>query len=255
MFDLQNFAPLSGQANSNAPRLFTYATTDSIATVEGVDYFDTIVMETGDLVYITASDGELMSVYDGSSVSVLQGNPETTHATIWKDLVAPFSSAKGNGTTEPTWADMGNGIYAYKFTAGDELFVVYHSLHDYKRGTDAYPHVHFLVDATMTVGQQITWTVSYVIAKGHAQGGSLTAATTSFAMVYTATGTEVAGDHIVLECSEAQAFDLIEPDAIVMCSYEMTSENVTGNIFGIQGDLHYQADRDGTVNKAPDFYM
>lgn len=172
----------------------------------------------------------------------------------WDDNIQLFSAAKGNGTTEPVWSNMGNGHYNYLFTSGDELFVTYHVLHDYKQNTNAYPHIHFLVDQTMVVGQQITWRFGYLIAKGHQQGESLTATETVFDMIYTATGTEIAGEHIILECSDLQAFDIIEPDTLVSARIELLSENVDGRIFGIMCDLHYQTDRHSTLNKAPNFY-
>jgi len=172
----------------------------------------------------------------------------------WNDNIQQFSNARGNGTTEPQWRDVGNGHFAYNFTTGEELFINFHVLHDYKRNTDAYPHLHFIVDQTMNAGEQITWRFGYVISKGHQQSQSLTVPETSFDMTYTATGTEIAGEHIILECSDLQAFDLIEPDTIVTSRVELVSENVSGLIYGIMCDLHYETDRHSTLNKAPDFY-
>ena len=172
----------------------------------------------------------------------------------WTDNVQMFSAARGNGTTEPSWRDIGNGHYAHNFTVGEELFVYFHVLHDYKVGTNAYPHIHFFVDDVMTAGQQITWRFGYVIAKGHSQGESLSAAESVIDLVYTATGLEVAGEHIVLECSDAQAFDLIEPDSIVSARVQLLSENVAGRVYGVMCDMHYMTDRHSTKNKAPNFY-
>jgi hypothetical protein len=172
----------------------------------------------------------------------------------WSDNIQAFAASKGNGTTEPVWKDMGNGLYAYHFTAADELFVVHHVNHDYKLGSNAYPHVHFLADEAMNAGEQITWNVKYTIAKGHQQGQSLTAIPTNFDMTYIATGTEIAGEHIILECSDLQAFDLIEPDALILVGVTLVSKNVSGKIFGILHDLHYETDRLGTINKSPNFY-
>ena len=172
----------------------------------------------------------------------------------WSDNIQAFSASKGNGTTEPVWRDMGNGMYAYHFTPADELFVVHHVNHDYKQGTNAYPHIHFLVDEVMNAGEQVTWKICYTIAKGHQQGQSLTVPTTEFNMTYTATGTEVAGEHLILECSDLQAFDLIEPDTIIIVCATLVSENVSGRVFGILHDLHYQTDSHSTLNKAPNFY-
>lgn len=172
----------------------------------------------------------------------------------WNDNVQMFSASRGTGTTEPVWRDIGNGMYAYHFTDGDELFVAFHILHDYKVGTNAYPHVHFIVDETMTAGDTVVWNIGYVLAKGHAQGDSLTATETVITLTYTATGNEVAGEHIVLECSDEQAFDLIEPDSILMVRAEMATTTISGRVFGILCDLHYQTDRHSTKNKAPNFY-
>lgn len=179
---------------------------------------------------------------------------ESTIQLGWRDNIQPFSSARAGGTVEPAWSDIGNGMYAYNFSVGDEMFTPFHVQHDYAIGTKAYPHVHFIVDQVMTAGQQITWRFGYVIARGHAQGESLTGAEVSFDVTYTATGTEIAGEHIVLECSDAQAFDLIEPDTIVMMRFALLSENVSGSIFGLMSDLHYQVNMLNTANKAPDFY-
>lgn len=185
---------------------------------------------------------------------VVQGGAIDGEEYGWNDNVQWFSSARGRGTSEPVWEDMGNGHYSYNFTPGDELFVHFHVLHDYKQGTNAYPHIHFIVDQVMTAGEEITWRFGYVISRGHQQGESLTVSETVFDMTYTATGSEIAGEHIILECSDLQAFDLIEPDAIVMARVNLVSENVSGNIFGIMCDLHYQTDRHSTLNKAPNFY-
>ena len=181
--------------------------------------------------------------------------PAYATADGWNDLIQWFSAAKGRGTAEPVWEDVGNGHYAYSFTAGDELFVHYHVLHDYKQGTDAYPHIHFFSDQTMIAGQQVTWRFGYEVAKGHAQGDSLTSTETVFDMTYTATGAEVAGEHIILECSDAQAFDLIEPDTIIFARVDLVSDNIAGKVFGIMCDLHYQTDRRATPNRVPDFYI
>lgn len=174
-------------------------------------------------------------------------------STGWNDLIQPFSSARGRGTTEPRWRDIGNGQYLFEFTVGEELFVQFHVPHSYCYGTNAYPHIHFMVDQAMTVGQQVTWRFAYTIAKGHQQGQSLTGAETIIDLTYTADGTEVAGEHLIVECSDIQAFDLIEPDTLILARVELLSENVTGLIFGIMSDLHYQSKNDNTPNKFPPF--
>jgi hypothetical protein len=172
----------------------------------------------------------------------------------WRDNISVFSAAKGKGTNEPTWEDTGNGLYEYSFTAGDELFVKHHIDHDYMVGTDAYPHVHFMTNVQMLAGQTVVWEYGYVLARGHAQGDSLLAAQTVIQFTYTATGSEVVGDHVVVECSDLQAFDLIEPDAIVSARVNLVSTTTTGKVYGIMSDIHYYSDVMNTMNKAPNFY-
>lgn len=188
-----------------------------------------------------------MSGYPGS------GSGDGGYSVGWRDNIAPFSSAKGRGTSEPTWANVGNGHYAYRFAVGDELFMDFHVDHDYEVGSNVYPHVHFIVDDTMTAGQQVTWNIGYVVAKGHQQGESLTAAETVIQLTYTATGSEIAGEHIIVECSDVQAFEVFEADTLVSVRVELAAENVAGNVFGIMCDLHYLSNMPTTPNKQPPF--
>jgi hypothetical protein len=98
------------------------------------------------------------------------------------------------------------------------------------------------------------WRFAYVTAIGHQQGGNLLAAETVIDLTYTATGTEIAGEHIILEGGIADTLDLIEPDTVITARVELISKTVTGRVFGIMADLHYQSDRNSTLNKAPNFY-
>lgn len=173
----------------------------------------------------------------------------------WKDNIQPFTNANAGGTTPASWQNMGNGIYAMEFDVGDSLFVQFHVNHDYALGTLAYPHIHWACTGALASGNTVAWTINYVIAKGHAQGATLTGTPTTFTITYTADGTEVAGEHIVSECSDANAFDLIEPDTIILMEIELTTKTVaSGDIYGFMCDLHYQSDRDDTPQKSPNFY-
>ena len=60
-FDATNFVPLSAMANSNAPRMFSYKTTDATATVAASGYFDnaaaTYGLQDEDVILTVQSDG------------------------------------------------------------------------------------------------------------------------------------------------------------------------------------------------------
>jgi len=216
--------------------------------------FSTEIIEKDEKILIgTATDADTGSG-EGVGTHKLQIDGYLRHEKGWKDNIQPFSSARGNGTTEPVWSDIGNGNYAMRFTTGDELFVNFHIDHDYAPETKAYPHIHFCCANTQDAGDAITWRFSYIIAKGHQQGGSFTGARTNIDLTYTYTGSEVAGEHIIVEASDLQAFSLVEVDSVLMAGIELLSETVGGQIYGIMCDLHYQTDRSVTLNKSPNFY-
>jgi hypothetical protein len=64
-FNPKNFLPVSAQANSDAPRVFSYDTSDTIDTVSASDYFLSKINEidSGDLIYITTLAGEYFGVF------------------------------------------------------------------------------------------------------------------------------------------------------------------------------------------------
>lgn len=172
----------------------------------------------------------------------------------WRDNVQAFSAAIGTGTTEPNWENIGNGLYCYRFTNAEELFVSFHIDHDVLVGGKTYPHIHWMPTVNMTVGQTLTWELTLAVAKGHHQGERLTATTTTLNLVYTADGTELAGEHMILECTDLQSFITPEVDSAIMMKCKYLTGTYTSPVYGVMADLHYQVDRNATPNKAPNFY-
>ena len=63
-FTAETFIPNSSMANSDAPRIFSYATGDTLAAAKGANYFDAAASTTGglglkdqDVILVNASDG------------------------------------------------------------------------------------------------------------------------------------------------------------------------------------------------------
>ena len=175
------------------------------------------------------------------------------HGLVWKDLEAPFIPASGNAIDEPSWEDCGNGVVLPRWTTDEHLPVSYHVNHDYAEGTVAYPHIHFFSDVAESAGTIVTWRFGYIRGRANLRGDSLTAPLTNIDITYTYTGTEVAGEPIIAEASIAQAFGLLEPDTKINADVKLISTTATGKIFADQADLHFQADREGTIGKKPDF--
>ena len=208
-------------------------------------------LDNGELA-LNYNDGRLYYKNSTGNLKYFDVNPPVGMG--WKDNVQQFSQAKGKGNTDPTWKDMGNGIYGMHFLPNNELFVNFHINHDYALGTLAYPHVHWLSDDIMLSGQSVVWQFSYVIAKGHQQGQSLLTTPSILQFSHIADGTEIIGEHMVSECDDNQAIDLLEPDTMIMGSVKLISTSIPGKVFGILADLHYLADRDHTPQKSPNFY-
>ena len=193
---------------------------------------------------------DLIPLPNSTTDHKLQIDGYPLHKYGWKDNVVQITPELGDGSK---WRDIGNGIFAMEFTQSDSVNVNYHVNHDYALNTNAYIHIHFICVEPQNAGSTITLQVDYVIAKGHAQGHSLTVTPTTFQMTYTYTGNEIAGEHIILECSDAQAFDLLEPDTLICLKLTLNSESVNGRFYILTLDLHYLSDREVTLNKVPDF--
>lgn len=183
----------------------------------------------------------------------LQVNGFLGHRVGWRDLVAPFSTTSPGGAS-PTLVTMPNGTRLYRFAVGDSVHASYHVDHDYAEGTGAYHHIHRFPETAMPAGTTVTWKIYYITAKGHAQGESLLGTRNSFDITYTSpVGGTIAGNHIVTEASDAQAYSLKEPDTVVLAEIQLLSKTYAGNVAGIQADLHYLSDREVTVSKKPNF--
>lgn len=175
------------------------------------------------------------------------------YASGWKDLTAKFSVAAPGGAA-PTVTDIGNGHRLRSFGVNDSMFIEYHVLHDYKLGTLAYPHIHFLSNTSILAGQTVVWQFIYTIAKGHQQNGVLNGTRSTIELTFTAPRNMDAGEHIVLEGTTiGEGFDMLEPDCQILAEVKRVAGTFGGSIFGIQADLHYESDHDTTIGKQPDF--
>lgn len=175
-----------------------------------------------------------------------------TYEAGWRDLVSPFNRVSLGGSA-PTLTTLANGVRLYRFSSGDSVHSTYHVDHDYQQGSNAYHHVHWFSDAAMNPGDTVTWRISYVLARGHHQGDSLLNSRVVQDITLVADGSEIAGEHLISEMSDLQAYNILEPDTTVLAEIELLSKTTSGNIFGLQADLHYLTDTVATVGKKPDF--
>ena len=180
----------------------------------------------------------------------------TKTADGWRDNIVEIK-VDSSSPNAPTLGAIRGGILAWQFAPGEltEAHSAFHVDHDYMAGTKLYLHVHW-VNTSTSIGT-VRWGFEYSVAKGHQQQAF--PATTTVYVEQATTGT--AYMHMVGEVSEINAIDGaalgIEPDTVILCRIfrDGASVNDTLNetVFGIFLDLHYQADRATTPNKAPPF--
>jgi len=161
-------------------------------------------------------------------------------------------------------------MYAYscRNSGTTDVFLLYHINHDWAIGTSMYLHLHHSTNATNETGRTV-WNVY----SNYAKRGSAFAGTevTGPVITYQYQGATDQYRHIVTEVLFAQSgggtyqIDTanLDVDTIVIVRLSRTvggtSQGFTDNIgsstshFIFTADIHYQADKLGTINKAAPF--
>lgn len=178
-----------------------------------------------------------------------------TQTTVWNDYLSSISSGRVPPATAPTWSSFGpSGIQrAYSFAVNDFIYLEgFHILHDIKRNTLIYPHVHWSTDGVDT--NTVKWEISYTVAKGHNQEAF--PADTTISVEQAGSGT--AWQHMISEVSQGSGtFTAPEVDSLILMRVKRVTNGGTDNadnVFGMFVDLHVEIDRPGTISKSPDFY-
>jgi hypothetical protein len=84
-------------------------------------------------------------------------------ATTWNDLLVNPSTARNSGGTTPDWALFVNpNIYTWFFnnSANNEVNFTIQMPHNYKEGTDIFPHVHW-ASTTAAGSNRVKWVLDY----------------------------------------------------------------------------------------------
>lgn len=173
----------------------------------------------------------------------------------WRDNIVPLDVQVGNPEA-PTLNIFRDGIHAYNFSDGAlmEAFANFHVDHDYALGTALFPHIHWAVNSAAT--GVVRWGIEYTVAKGHGQMAF--GPSTTVYVEQTSDGTPY--KHYVAEVSLADAIPglNIEPDTLILCRFfrdaEHPNDTLADDCFVFCVDLHYQAERATTPNKAPNFF-
>ena len=174
---------------------------------------------------------------------------------VWKDMLAAVGSASVPPSLAPTANNFGPAHTPqrkeFAFAVNDYVFMQhFHVNHDIVPNGEAYLHVHWSTDGVST--GLVQWECTVMRAKGHDQA-NFAAPTVTF-IEQAAAGT--AWRHMIAETDTPLI--MTEPDELIIVTLRRVAPSAGSNadlVFGLQVDLHYQADRNGTPQKAPDFYL
>lgn len=203
----------------------------------------------------------LSGVTSGDSLSLATSLTLGTSAEVftgdnnfgWRDITSDIQ-VKGIGANNPTWATLKNGISAYTFSATtmQEAWINFHINHDYAVGTPIYLHAHWVNPGTNT--DTVRWGFEYTIAKGHQQ--ELFPETTTVYVEQACTGQYY---HMIAEIGTGISSASLEPDSLILVRVfrdaAHANDTCTNAVALIMSDVHYQASKWATKNKAPDFNL
>ncbi len=93
----------------------------------------------------------------------------TGSATVYEDIRVPVTSTTRGGSKVPgfdLFKDNGSGsqgVFTYWFDSGseEELYFTVQLPHDYKEGSDIFPHVHWTPKADGSAGTKVSWGLEY----------------------------------------------------------------------------------------------
>jgi hypothetical protein len=172
----------------------------------------------------------------------------------WKDMIAPLT-VEGLTENAAVFAPFGpSGNRAeLRFVQGSMAYCKpFHVNHDVKPGGKALVHVHWTTNGSST--GNVRWAFEIMRARGFAQeyfGGEV-----NIYVEQPAWGG--AWRHMVAEVDITDALTLTEPDELILITLRRCTCEADDNpdhVYALMVDLHYEADRDSTPNRAPDFYV
>lgn len=173
----------------------------------------------------------------------------------WSDLVSVLVIEGVPLANQPVYQPFGpSGLrHEMAFEVGDYAFAKpFHVNHDVKVGGKALVHVHWSTDGTNT--QPVKWEFQISRALGHQQA-YFSAETSLFV---TQAGWGGAWRHMIAEVVLGDALTLTEPDELLLVTVRRVTNGGTENtdkVFGLTVDFHYEADRDTTPQRSPNFYV
>lgn len=179
-------------------------------------------------------------------------------ATVWNDLmVFPDATTKG-GSNPPEWGTTfmknaggtSKGVYLWMFAPNqeEELHFTVQIPHDYKLGSDIYPHVHWTTAVGTPSGTNVVWGLEYTLI---AVGGSFpnTVTILSGTLIPECNPPSGTGQHLITPFSAISGTGLGISSVMVCRLFRAVGDpsDIFPNAVGLLGfDIHYEQDTQGS---------
>lgn len=169
-------------------------------------------------------------------------------ATIWDDLRVPLERGQLAGGSNPTFEKFkddgagSNGVYAYNFSDGDELFFSVQLPHSWKEESTIYPHLHLACKANGS-GKKTKLVFEYTWQDITGTFGNTT-------VVEKEVDLDTAFKHLIFDVpTDGIAGTGNKISSILFCRVARaaaSSDNFTGGIYLLEWDAHFEVDTIGS---------
>ena len=190
---------------------------------------------------------------------------------VWKNITGIYTPDAG-GALPTDSLFIGSGINERSYDTGDSSDWVFHIPHDYAIGTDIYIHAHWGHNGTgFTDTTPMMWTLEVTHAARTATAPFSTFSTPVSTTINSSATMNINNYprycHVVEEAQLSAASpsasqldsDVLAPDSLIKVHTAATTiPTITGGIdrpFLFLIGIHYQANIEGTKNRAPNFYV
>jgi hypothetical protein len=185
-------------------------------------------------------------------------------ATTYTDLVVPPYAARNSSSATPVWTEFlekttgSLGFYTFAYSNADldedkeEIFFNIQLPHDYKQGSDIFPHVHWSAKAAPGTNR-VLWKFEYQWVNHTGTFSNTTKSTlTGYTLAGTAGRSVAAYEHVITPLGFIAGTDKTISSMLVCRLSRMTkdsNDNFANNAFLISFDVHFEIDSFGSKDE------
>lgn len=214
-----------------------------------------------DIIRLTTAGSERMTVDESGNTRIGDGTNNTYiehdgslsyegSATRWDDLKIPMNATNRGSSNQPEWLlyrDNGTqGIWLWSFSKNveEELYFVVQMPHEWKEGSEIFPHIHWTTDVGLT--GNVKWALEYTWAN---VGDQFSVPTTISSSTITVGDANTAYNHNLTALPSITATGKTLSSMILCRVYrdgDHSDDTFEDEVLIMELDFHYQIDSDGS---------